>query len=145
MAFHGYVSFKGSKQGQFKGESKKPARSGKWSEVEAFDFGVETPVDSNSGKPTGRRQHQPIKITKAFGNATPQLMQACSTNEVFSEVVIELIDSIPSGGERVVKRVTLGNAVIAGVRPHIGSAAASGRVLNDFTFDCGSVLHETLR
>ena len=134
MSFQTYVSLKGTKQGQIKGESKTPKRSSKWTDVVAVSHDIIAPYDPQSGSPKGPRTHKPVTITKEFGGASPQLLDAHWKNEVFSEVVIEVVEPTPSGIERVVKRITLTDAVIASVKSHVGPAAATGRVLSDFTF-----------
>lgn len=92
MAFHSYVSFKGSRQGVFKGETTNPSRKDKWSDVVSFRLGVESPVDQSSGQVSGKRQHNPFHVTKETGNATPVLFEPTNspilglTNPVFPTV-----------------------------------------------------------
>jgi type VI secretion system secreted protein Hcp len=117
MAFHSYVSFKGSKQGQLKGESLKGSRSKEWSEVESFEMRSAVPVDSKSGYAKGARTHFPLVITKERGASSPQLLQALWTSELLTTVVLEVIGRPESGaGEVVVERTTLTNATISEIR-----------------------------
>ncbi len=113
-AFHNYASFKGSKQGQLKGESKgKGGREDKgWFELASFEMGSETPVDANKGGAKGARTHNPIVITKEADGASPQLLQAHYTNEVFDNIVIQTLDD----QNKVSKTITLTNAVISDLR-----------------------------
>ena len=142
MAHQAYMSIKGIKQGQFKGQSTGLRRNGKWIEILAFSYAGQVPYDANSGQASGKRQHKPITITKEWGAASPQLLQACWKNEVLSEVVIEVVGpSHQTGGhEKVAETITLTNAVIAAHRPHVGAArqshvdTQSGRILTDFDF-----------
>lgn len=132
MAFQKYLSIKGTKQGQFKGE-KNPLRNAKWIEILEFSYPVQAPRDANSGQASGKRQHSPITVTKEWGAASPQLLNACTTNEVLTEVVIQVADnSKPGSHETVVDTITLTNAVIVARRPHVGHAAHGGRNLTEF-------------
>jgi type VI secretion system secreted protein Hcp len=125
MAFHAYVSFKGTKQGQLKGESQKGSRKGTFSEVLFVEMGSSLAVDPKTGMPKGARTHMPIKVTKERGASSPQLLQAHWTGEILSEVVIEFVGRPASGqGEIVVERITLTNATISEIRR--GSPALSG-------------------
>ena len=135
MAHQAYISIKGTKQGQFKGESTNPQRRIKWIEILGFEFGVSDAYDSSSGQISGRRQHSPITVTKEWGAASPQIFAACATNEVLSEVGIEVADhSQPGGHEKVAPTINLTNAVIVARRPHVGPAARGGRNLTDLDF-----------
>jgi type VI protein secretion system component Hcp len=114
MGFNYYVSFKGAKQGQLKGQSiphkgKGFARS---TPIIAFDFGVQSPVDASSGSATGKRQHKPFIVTMAAGTAATQLFQAYCNREVLREVVLE------PHQETVVPRISLTNAQM----PNFGSS-----------------------
>jgi type VI secretion system secreted protein Hcp len=133
MAFQKYLSIKGTQQGQFKGESKNPRRNAKWIEILEFSYPVQAPHDAGSGQASGKRQHSPITITKEWGAASPQFLSACTTNEVLTEVVIQVADnSKPGGQETVAETITLTNAMIVARRPHVGAAAHGGRNLTEF-------------
>jgi len=115
-AFHNYVSFKGSKQGQLKGKtSGKGGREDKgWFEIQSFDLAGEVPADANKPGTTGKRTHKPIVIAKETDASSPLLFQAQSVNEVLETVIIELAGRPTSGaGEVVTERITLTNATIA--------------------------------
>ena len=112
-AFHSYISFKGSKQGQLKGSSTKGGREDKgWFLIQGFELQGEVPVDANKPGTTGKRTHKPIIITKEEDGASPQLLNAHSTNEVFDNIVIQTIDD----QNKVTKTITLTNAVISDLR-----------------------------
>jgi type VI secretion system secreted protein Hcp len=117
MAFTCYASFKGAKQGQLKPESKKTKRSDKWTEVLSYEMGSEVPVDPKSGRPKGSRTHHPLTITKELGAASPQLLDAHWKNELFSEIVLEIVGRPDTGaGEVVNERITLTDGLICKVR-----------------------------
>ena len=125
MAFHSYISFKGTTQGQFKGESLKQSRAKVWSEVESFEMRSAVPVDSKSGQAKGARTHFPLVVTKEAGASSPQLLQALWHSEVLSTVVLEVVGRPESGaGEVVVERTTLTNATISEIRRFIDLPSA---------------------
>lgn len=116
MAFQGYISFKGKKQGQLKAGSPKAGRNDKFTDVIAFDMGSSVPVDTNTGEVKGFRQHKPFVVTVERGPASPQLLQAHWTNEVFDEVVMEMVNRTATGAkEQVIERITLKDAVLVSV------------------------------
>ena len=90
MGVEAYISFKGDKQGTFRGNTRQNGTHPWKSSVLAawFEFGVQTPVDFINGSyATGRRRHQPISIRKEVDPASPQLFQALVTNETLSSVI----------------------------------------------------------
>jgi type VI secretion system Hcp family effector len=115
MSHEAYISITGQKQGAFKGESTRNTGNQKWSEVLSFSMGVTTPRDPSTGTLTGRRSHEPVKIVKAWGAASPQLLTALATNEVLTQVVIQFIKTNQNGEEYVFQTVTLTNAAVSDV------------------------------
>jgi type VI secretion system secreted protein Hcp len=115
MAFHGYASFKGTKQGQLKGESKLKSDS-KNKVVLSFEYGVQSPFDPNSGLPTGKRKHDPITITREVDSASPLLWQALCTNEALESVTFTF-DKTGSGssGKRF-RTIEVKNALISSIK-----------------------------
>jgi type VI secretion system Hcp family effector len=136
MAFHSYVSFKGQKQGQLKAESQKAGRSDKWTEVVSIDLGSEVPVDPKSGRPKGARTHFPLTITKEIGVASPQLLNAHWANELFDEIVIEIVGRPDTGkGETVAERITLTNGQIVHYRVYVGKGTTgANKSLEEYSF-----------
>jgi type VI secretion system secreted protein Hcp len=113
-AFHSYVSFKGTKQGQFKGETagKGGREKDGWFLVNSFELGTQVPVDPKSGSPKGARQHNPIVITREVDQASPLLWNAHLANETFEAIVIQTIDD----QNKVTKTTTLTNALISEIK-----------------------------
>jgi type VI secretion system secreted protein Hcp len=146
MAFHSYVSFKGKKQGQFKGESQKGSRKDQWCEVKWYELHSAVPVDSKSGQPKGTRTHFPMLITKERGAASPQLLQACWTSEVLEEVVLESVGRPDTGaGEVVVERITLSNVIISDIR-RFSDLQASEHAEHDLDpLDTVSLVYQTIK
>ncbi len=132
-----WVKITGSKIGTFRGET---TLKGRESSVEGFRFSyqVTSPRDVATGLPSGRRQHSPITFTKLWGPASPQIFQACVTNEILSTVRFEFWKTIPSGQQVIYQTITLTNASISTVRRYVAVASAGDppdpRDLEDVTF-----------
>ncbi|HTQ42422.1 MAG TPA: type VI secretion system tube protein TssD [Polyangiaceae bacterium] len=117
----GYVSVKGQKQGQFKGESAAAARAKQWMDLTEFKWGVVVPTDTTTGSVTGRRKHEPVCFTKIWGPASPQFFAAMASNEALTEVDFEFVKPDPSGKEFVFQTVKLTNAQVVQDRQRLGA------------------------
>jgi type VI secretion system secreted protein Hcp len=115
MAFPAYLSVKGSRQGQFKGESIQPKRKDEWIPGPAVGQGWQSPHDAATGQASGKRRFERVRIVKEWGAASPQGLTACATNEVLTDVAIEFTKTNPNGEEYVYQSVHLTNATIARV------------------------------
>ena len=98
------VSVTGQRQGSF---------SNKRIPVIAVTHEIVSPRDAASGLPTGKRQHKPITITKPIDASTPLFLNALTTNENLTEVVI----TYTRDGKDVFQ-VTLTNASLATYQSH---------------------------
>ncbi|WP_394822144.1 type VI secretion system tube protein TssD [Pendulispora albinea] len=131
MSFEFYISIKGKSQKQFKPETKKAGRSEKHIPCIKFFMSSQVPVDANSGEAKGHRQHKPLIVTKEWGAASPQILQAHWTNEVLDEVVIDVVGRDKDGKrEIVVEQIKLTDAVITSVERY-SSASAKATVDTD--------------
>ncbi|TAL69052.1 MAG: type VI secretion system tube protein Hcp [Bacteroidetes bacterium] len=110
-----YLQIKGAKQGTFKGETRNQQFPDNIQGI-AFSYEIKSPRDAATGQASGKRQHQPIKIVKEWGAASPQIFQACVTNEVLPSVVLQFVHVNSDGFEQVYQTITLTNANISGVR-----------------------------
>src|ERR1700740_1396617 len=97
MGFQGYVTIKGQKQGQFKGEGTAPKRKDKWIPISSFEYEVVSPRDAATGQPAERRHHKPVTVVKEWGAATPQIFTALTTNETLPEVELEFLKTNAQG------------------------------------------------
>jgi type VI secretion system secreted protein Hcp len=80
-------------------------------EVNSFSFGVSTSVSAAGGL-VGKRQHQPITITREVDSASPKLFAAASGASVLGTVTLS-VGPPPGGfGDSVV--ITLSHAITAG-------------------------------
>src|ERR1051326_3312622 len=99
MAYRFYVTIQGAKQGKFKGETEqKGFGAGKIGGVR-YMASAQAPRDIATGMASGKRQWQPIRFTKRWDSASPQLMQALVTNEVLTSVLFEFTQTDPTGKE----------------------------------------------
>lgn len=120
-AYEFYVTIEGTKQGKFKGESVRQSQRDKTPGLR-FQYMVMSPRDVATGQASGRRQHQPIVITKAWGVSSPQIFQALVTNEVLKSVVIEFWRTNPNGQEYLFQIIRLTNSTIASIRQYANVA-----------------------
>ena len=120
MPYEAYISVKGTKQGQFKGEGIGRLNRGPWSPVLSFYMDVDSPRDAATGHASGKRQWKPVLIVKEWSAASPQALTALATNEVLTEVAIEFYRSNPQGTQVVYQRVKLTNASFVQVERFTG-------------------------
>ena len=114
MSISAYLTIKGVKQGVIKGDVTDKGREGAIT-VTAVLFQIDTPIDPASGAATGKRQHQPITITKPIDQATPKLYEALFTNETLTDVTITFWRPLKDGGDKQYFTITLANAIVVGV------------------------------
>src|SRR5579863_9864578 len=115
MNCQGYITIHSKVRGPVPGHPKNES-SGM---CHAFDFSVEAPRDTSTGQSSGKRQHNPIKITKEWGGATPQLYQFLVSEEVLTSVVIQLGDQNGKPPKKHSRRIQLTNAVVRQIN-HVG-------------------------
>jgi type VI secretion system secreted protein Hcp len=112
MALDFYVTIEGVKQGKFKGEGHTKGHEDKIVGL-AFDYQLTSPRDPATGQASGKRQHSPVKFTKEWGAASPQIFQALVSQEVLKAVLFEFIRANPTGGEAVYQTVKLLDATVS--------------------------------
>jgi type VI secretion system secreted protein Hcp len=138
MAVQIYASFKGVRQGDFKGDSTAKGREGMIVGV-GFSYGVISPRDATSGLPTGRHQHQPIVFTKEWSVCSPQFYIAAYSNETLSTAAFNFYSAGPTGIQQLTHSIKLTNATILSVRqsillPQSGGPLIDSRELQEITF-----------
>ena len=119
-----WVKAVGMRQGAIAGDSAQKGREG-WILGSAFEFEVKSPRDPVSGMAVGKRQHVPVRFTKAWSASSPQLFSALVSNEPLTSVIFEFPGTRADGTEVITQRVTLSNASISEFRhvsdPSLGS------------------------
>lgn len=113
-----FVRVTGSRQGAFRGDVQGHGHDG-WLLGRGFEQVVTAPRDAATGQAAGRRIHHPIVLRFGWGAASPQFLQALTTNEVL-QVQVEFAGTTADGVEQVTQRLTLGNAALATVRRTAG-------------------------
>jgi type VI secretion system secreted protein Hcp len=106
---HAYVTIEGEKQGKFKGSSNIKGREDSI-EISKYHMGATAPRDASTGQATGKRRHQAISFKKVVDAASPQFMQALTTNETLKTVTFRFYGPSKDGKEQVYQTVTLTNA-----------------------------------
>ena len=122
MAYAFYVTIKGAKQGDFKGEVSRPATPGPPDAILglAFHYEVSSPRDPATGLVTGKRQHSPIAFVKEWGASSPQLFQAAVTNEALISVAFEFFAAQPAGqGTAPFYKIALTNASVVSIKQDV--------------------------
>jgi type VI secretion system secreted protein Hcp len=105
-----YVTIEAEKQGKFKGSSNLKGREDAI-EISNYKFSVTAPRDVSSGRSSGKRQYQAISFKKRVDAASPQFMQALTTNETLKTVTFRFYATASdTGQEGVYQTVTLTNA-----------------------------------
>lgn len=121
-----YVSIKGTKQGQFKGESPNPNLRDKMVALK-FTYEVTSPRDAATGMVSGKRQHKPVVITKEWGAASPQLFQALVGSEPLAEVLMDFVGTDPKSGQEILThRIRLTNAAVINIAHTMEQPGSTG-------------------
>jgi type VI secretion system secreted protein Hcp len=132
------MSAEGAKTGKFKGESNAKGEAGKIPAV-AFSYSVRSPRDAATGAASGKRQHSPVTITKAWGASTPQFFNALVTNETLKSVLFEFTKASADGTTAVYETVKLTNAQVTGFTHRSGAVASGSPELDDISFTFQSI------
>ena len=86
-------------------------------ECSSFKYALISPRDEETGRLTGRRQHQPVEITKRIDKSTPLLLKALCQNEPVTQAEFRFFRPSPGGegSEEHFFTVVLENGYIIGV------------------------------
>ncbi|HUK16627.1 MAG TPA: type VI secretion system tube protein TssD [Bryobacteraceae bacterium] len=139
MATQIYMSIRGAVQGKFKGSSSKEGGI----PVLNFSMGMSSPRDASTGQASGKRQHKPLKLSVPWGNWSPQIFSAMTTNEVLLTVALQ----VNGGSNRTCEVIKLTNATVTDLETHAGSSGLASQV-QAVSFDyekvsIGTVQHTT--
>lgn len=109
------VEIEGAKQGRFKGEGPREGNKDKIIGLR-YEYEIKMPGDAATGQSSGKRQHQPLVITKEWGAASPQLFQAAATGETLKSVLLSFFKPAPGTDSELFYTVQLTDARITGLR-----------------------------
>jgi len=118
------------KDGELLGEVTQKGREGQH-RVLAFNHEIASQRDLSSGLPTGKRQHQPLRVVKYINRSSPLLLNAMAKSDVFPEVTLTVWATAATGLENVLVTYTLSDARIVDLRvwmPNKLDAAAQSYV-----------------
>jgi len=107
-----YMQIQGP-QGEFHGEGTKAGSP--WIAVLSVNESVVSPRDASTGMASGKRQHQPLVITKEVGPSSKQLHDAMTRGELLRKVTIEFVRTDAGGKEQVYRAIELTNAQVSGI------------------------------
>ncbi len=146
-ALNAYLTLEGQSQGDIEGDVTLAGREGTI-EVTSFEYEVASPRDAATGLPTGRRQHEPIKVTKRVDQSSPMLFQALVTNENLPSFELRFYRPTREGREEQFYTVRLTDARVTKVRvvqPDTYDPANDRRPLTEevsFVFQSIEVVYE---
>jgi len=120
----GTITITGSQQGSFTNNGSKVIN------IHAFQYGISSPHDPQTGLPTGRRQHKPLTITKDLDQTSPEILQAITNTENLNDVVVDVfLTANPKGP---VAEYHLQNATIND--DNQAAPGSAGRTQEDVSF-----------
>lgn len=126
-ALPGFMRANGETQGEIKGGV---TQAGREDSMEVIEFGhnVSALMDATGvARPSGKRQHRPIRIVKDIDKASPILMTVLTQGERLTDVRIDFWRPSSSGKEFQFYTVELVGAYIVSIVQSIGS---EGDLLN---------------
>lgn len=124
----------GQKSGELKGPGAQKGRE-EAIQVLAISNLIFTPLDPQSGVPTGKRIYKPFVITKEVDKTSPILMNMLCTNENIKQVVLRFYMPKPTLDHTIVNAYTIKliNANIASVKLN-EDLNSSGLVTEEVSF-----------
>ncbi len=115
MALNAYLKLTGETVGDVNGSVTQAGREDMIMVI-GFEHDVVAPRDAASGKPTGKRQHMPVTITKEIDVSTPVLYKVMVENENITDWRLDFWEPSTTGQEKQHYTIQLTNASISGIR-----------------------------
>ncbi len=112
-----HLELEGESQGKIEGTCDMEGREGTIL-VFGMDQLIHIPTDPQSGLPSGKRIHGPLKLVKEFDKASPKVYQALCTGEHL-KATIKWYRIDPGGKEEHYFTHTLEDAIIVSVKPYM--------------------------
>lgn len=127
--FDMFLKARGQKSGEIVGESS-DKRFAKQIEIVDWSWGMSSPTDVATGRPSGRRRLEQLKLVKRVDRASTALLAVLSHNEVLKEAVLSVRKA---GGQDPLPYlvVTLGSARIVSYTVGSERAADGAPVLTE--------------
>ena len=116
MAIPTYLSITDDQGNKIEGSVTIEGREGTCEVVE-FDHEVRMPIDSDDGKITGTRKHEPLVFVKTVDKATPYLYKAVAKGQTLKELIMIWYQIDDTGSEREYFRHTLNDVKITSICP----------------------------
>jgi type VI secretion system secreted protein Hcp len=116
-----HMEVEGKNQGKIEGSCDMQGREGTILAY-AMDHEIRIPRDPQSGLPSGKRIHGPLKIVKEFDKASPKLYQALCTGEHLKNVTLKWYRIDATGSEEHYFTHTMEDAVIVEIKPYVPMA-----------------------
>ncbi|MBN1124305.1 MAG: Hcp family type VI secretion system effector [Sedimentisphaerales bacterium] len=114
-ALNAYLTLEGQNQGAIEGSVTQAGREGQIMVI-ATSHSVSSPRDPVSGLLTGKRQHQPFRITKEIDRSTPLLMNALVNNERLTRFELRYWQPSAAGPEVQYYTIILHDAYIVSIQ-----------------------------
>ncbi len=124
MPMPAHMEITGNKQGAILGSCEMEGRE-ETMLVYDMDHTIHIPRDPQSGLPSGKRIHGPLKVVKEFDKASPKIHQALVSGEKLESVIINWYRINPMGEEENYYRHTLETAIIVSARKYMPMAFIS--------------------
>jgi type VI secretion system secreted protein Hcp len=112
MALNAYLKLVAARQGQVVGSVLQKGREGTIMVV-AVSQSIVSPRHPVSGKPTGKRMHKPLVLTKEIDRASPILYTILCSNENIRSVELDFYRPDRAGIERKCFQIQLTNATLS--------------------------------
>lgn len=121
MALGAYLTVIAERQGPIRGSVTQKGRENKIL-LTGVSHEIVCPRDPTNGRPTGKRMHKPLMVTKPLDRSSPLLYAVLTSNENIREARIEFWTSTPTGQEKQHYTVRLTNATISSIAFRLANA-----------------------
>jgi len=118
MPMPGYLSVNGKTQGNIEGSCNIKQHEGKIL-VQGVDHTIEIPKSIQTGLPTGKRIHGPLRITKEIDKSSPKLFQALTSGERITDAKLEYYRISADGKEELYYTVEIKNAIVTSMHKYV--------------------------
>jgi type VI secretion system secreted protein Hcp len=96
-------------------------------ECHGFNYECVTQIDPATGQPVGRRRHNPVTIRREVDAASPKLLQALVTNEVYKGAKMSFNRIGPDGKPFIAHTIEFVNGTVSGYKTYHGDVEGQSR------------------